>query len=65
MKKQMFETIQANIDTVRANNLPFSIALDIATTKEMKHNYLGIIVFYLNSDLKTQCFALDMFALKI
>jgi hypothetical protein len=59
----MLDTIGYHIDQISSNQLPFSIALDIATTKGMRQSFLGIVVFYIDTDLTLQRFALDLIEL--
>lgn len=57
------KSIELNVETILKNNLPFSIAVDIATTKGMKHSYLGVVVYYLNEQLEIKNFAFDVIEL--
>lgn len=59
----MFDTIARNIDQIVDNHRPFSIALDIATTKGMRQAFLGIVIFYVDADMMLKRFALDMIEL--
>jgi len=57
------ESIKANVDRIIGSNLPYSIALDVATTKGMKSSYLGVIITYINEDLELKNFAFDVIEL--
>jgi hypothetical protein len=63
MDNLMLDTIGCHIDQISSNKLPFSIALDIATTKGMRQSFLGIVVLYIDVDLILQRFALDLIEL--
>lgn len=59
----MLDTIGCHIDQISSNQLPYSITLDIATTKGMRQAFLGIVVFYIDTDMTLQRFALDLISL--
>lgn len=63
MEKKANQSIKVNVDFILANNCPFSVALDTATTKGMKYSYLGLIIFYVDAEGLMRNFALDVIAL--
>jgi len=58
------ESIKVNVELIINSNLPYSVALDIATTKGMKSSYLGIILTYSADNLEVKNFALDVIELR-
>jgi len=58
------DSVKFNVDSIIRANLPFSIALDVATTKGMKSSYLGIIITYIAEDLELKNFAFDVVELR-
>jgi len=57
------ESIKSKVETIIKSKLPYSIALDIATTKGMRKSYLGIIITYMDNNLEVKDFALDVIEL--
>ena len=57
-------SIKLNVDKIISAELPFSIAVDIPTTKGMKNSYYGVIISYMNEELENMDFALDVIELK-
>lgn len=64
MDKIATNSIKRNVDAITKAKLPFSVSLDIATTKGMKNSYCGVIVSYITEELDIKSFAFDVIALK-
>jgi len=60
MKNKANASIKLNVDFILENNRPFSLALDTATTKGMKYSYLGLVIFYVDSEGSMRNFVLDL-----
>lgn len=57
------QSIELNVQAIVDSNLSFSVALDVATTKEMRNSYFGVIITYINANLEIKNFAVDVIEL--
>jgi len=58
------DSILSHVDVIHFQKLPYSVSVDIATTKGMKSSYLAVMITYMTKELAVKTFAFDLVELK-